>query len=463
MSEQSTPHSRISLVRGIGVGDGVALVVGGIIGSGVFLVPKDVSQQVESFGAVLLVWLAGGVLSLAGALSLGELGAAIPKTGGLYVYLREAYGRPLAFFYGWALFTIIHTGTIAALGAALGLYSGSVIQLYTGYELSIWGQRLIGVGSIALLTWVNCLGLGPGKWVQNIFTVAKVAGLGLVILLLLARGRPVELLATEFWPAGGLSFSMELLTAFGLALVAVLWAYEGWHTVTFSAGEFKNPVRDLPRALFLGTLAIVVIYAMANWAYYAVLPGSQVAMTDTVAATAMERTWGAWAGGLVSVLILVSIFGANNATVLLGPRLFYAMAREGLFFPAVARVHPRYRVPVVSIVVQGVWASLLVVMGTFGELIRSVISIHVIFYALAVAGVIVLRLRRPELPRPYRLPGYPLLPVLFVLAAAGLAANEISHFNVKQFAVLAIVAGGIPAYFLFRRYGRRATDYDEDE
>lgn len=463
MSEQSTPRSRVSLVRGIGVGDGVALVVGGIIGSGVFLVPKDVSQQVESFGAVLLVWLAGGVLSLAGALSLGELGAAIPKTGGLYVYLREAYGRPLAFFYGWALFTIIHTGTIAALGAALGLYSGSVIQIYSGYELGIWGQRLIGVGSIALLTWVNCLGLGPGKWVQNIFTVAKVAGLGLVIVLLLARGRPIELLATGFWPAGGVAFSMELVTAFGLALVAVLWAYEGWHTVTFSAGEFKNPVRDLPRSLFLGTLAIVIIYAMANWAYYAVLPGPQVAMSDTVAATAMEQTWGAWAGGLVSVLILVSIFGANNATVLLGPRLFYAMAREGLFFPAVAKVHPRYRVPVISIVFQGVWASLLVVMGTFGELIRSVISIHVIFYALAVAGVIVLRFKRPELPRPYKLPGYPILPVLFVLAAAGLAANEISHFNPKQFAVLAIVAAGIPAYFLFRKFGRRAADYDEDE
>lgn len=454
MSEQSTPRSRVSLVRGIGVGDGVALVVGGVIGSGIFRVPSEVSSHLGSFGAVLLVWVFAGMLSLAGALSLGELGAAMPRTGGLYVYIREAYGRPLAFLYGWALFTIIHTGTIAALGAVFGEYTGALT------DLGPWGQKLVGVGTIALLTWVNCMGLGPGKWVQNIFTVAKVAGLGLVILLLLVRGRPVELLANDFWPADGFSFA---LVPFGLAVVAVLWAYEGWHTVTFSAGEFKNPVRDLPRALLFGTLGIVCIYALANWGYYAVMPGSEVAGAATVAADAMQLTWGAGAGMLVSILILVSIFGANNATVLLGPRLFYAMAREGLFFPAVARVHPRYRVPVVSIVLQGIWASVLVLSGEFLELIESVVFTHWIFYALAVLGVIILRQKRPELPRPYKLPGYPVLPILFVLAAAGLTLNVLVEFNWKQMIGIGIVLAGIPAYFLFRKFGRRAADYDEDE
>jgi basic amino acid/polyamine antiporter, APA family len=452
MAEQQP--TRVTLLRGIRVGDGVALVVGGIIGSGIFLVPSEVSQRLESFGAVLLVWVAGGLLSLAGALSLGELGAAMPKTGGLYVYLREAYGRPLAFLYGWALFTIIHTGTIAALGAALGLYAAQLI------ELGPVGQKAVGVGSIALLTWVNCMGLGPGKWVQNIFTLAKVAGLGLVIVLLLTRGRPIELLTTDLLPAEGFSFA---LVPFGLALVAVLWAYEGWHTITFSAGEFKNPERDLPRSLFLGTLTIVIIYALTNWAYYAVLSGPEVATSPTVAATAMSLTWGEWAGAFVSLLILVSIFGANNATILLGPRLFYAMAREGLFFPAVARVHSRYRVPVVSIVLQGIWASLLVISGEFLELISSVVFTHWIFYALAVGGVIILRRKQPNLPRPYKLPGYPVLPLLFVLGAALLTVNVFFEFNWKQLIGFGIVLAGIPAYFLFKRYGRPAADFVEGE
>ncbi|HEX9759620.1 MAG TPA: amino acid permease [Candidatus Acidoferrales bacterium] len=441
-----------TLAREIGLKDGIALVVGGIIGSGIFLVPNEVSQRLDSFGAVILVWVFGGLLSLAGALSLGELGAAMPSTGGLYVYLREAYGRPLAFLYGWALFTMIHTGTIAALGAALGLYASQLMPL------GDVGQKAVGVGSIALLTWVNCMGLGPGKWVQNVFTVAKVAGLGLVIVLLLMRGKPIELLATEFWPADGFSFAV---VPFGLALVAVLWAYEGWHTITFSAGEFRNPVRDLPRSLAIGTLAIVIIYLFANWGYYAVLPGAEIAQTGTVAATAMTNTWGTWAGVFMSVLILVSIFGANNATVLLGPRLFYAMAREGLFFPAVGRVHPKYRVPVTSVIVQGVWASLLVISGTFLELINNVVFTHWIFYALAVAGVIVLRKKQPDLPRPYKLPGYPVLPVLFVLAAAGLTINVFMEFNWKQLIGIAIVLAGIPMYFVFQRFFKPMHDSDQ--
>ncbi|MGH9779671.1 MAG: APC family permease, partial [Candidatus Acidiferrales bacterium] len=381
MTHSDTP----TLAREIRLRDGVAIVVGGIIGSGIFLVPKDVSQQLTSFGGVMLVWIAGGALSLFGALALAELGTALPQTGGLYVYLKEAYGRPVGFLYGWGQLVAISSGTVATLAVAFGLYLSRLIPL-TQTE-----QKAVGVASILVLTWVNCIGLREGKLVQNVFTVAKVAGLSLVIVLLLARGRPLEMWSQNFWPEGG--FAPDWVP-FGIALVAVLWAYEGWHIITFSAGEFKQVRPDLARSLAIGTVIIVAIYLAANLAYYAVLPGAEIALSDTVAATAMTRTFGAGAAAFVSLLILVSIFGANNAQVLAAPRMYYAMARDGLFFESLGRVHPRYRTPVAAIVVQGIWASLLTLVGTFQQLFTYVVFTHWIFYALAVAAVVVLRRKR---------------------------------------------------------------------
>lgn len=445
MTNSETP----ALAREIRLRDGVAIVVGGIIGSGIFLVPKDVSEQLTSFGGVLLVWIAGGLLSLFGALALAELGAALPHTGGLYVYLKEAYGRPVGFLYGWGQLVAISSGTVATLAVAFALYLSRLIPL------GPWEQKAVGVASILVLTWVNCLGLRNGTRLQNVFTVAKVAGIGLVIVLLLARGRPLEMWSASFWPegsaVGGAGGFAPDWVPFGIALVAVLWAYEGWHIITFSAGEFKQVRPDLARSLALGTIIILAIYLAANLAYYAVLPGAEIAKSDTVAATAMTRTFGAGAAGFVSLLILVSIFGANNAQVLAAPRMYYAMARDGLFFESLGRVHPRYRTPVAAIVVQGIWASVLTLIGTFQQLFTYVVFTHWIFYALAVAGVIVLRVKRPELERPFRAPGYPLLPVLFVLSAAGLTLSVIVADPWRSLAGIAAILTGLPAYWFFRR------------
>lgn len=447
-----------TLLRELRLLDGTALVVGGIIGSGIFLVPRSVSEQLDSLGVVLLVWFAGGALSLFGALSLAELGAALPRTGGLFVYLREAYGPWAGFLYGWGQFTMISSGTIATLAVAFSLYLAQLLPL------SPAGQKAVGIGSILVLAGVNCVGLRAGKLVQNIFTLAKVGGLGLLVLLLLARGHPLALWSRDFWPREGVHFSWA---PFGVALVAVLWAYEGWHAVTFSAGEFKRPTRDLPRSLFLGTAAILAIYLITNLAYYGVLSGAQIAQSDTVAATAMTLTSGAMASAFVSVLILVSIFGANNAQVLLGPRVFYAMAKEGLFFSAFARVHPRYRTPVFSIVAQAVLASVLTLLGTFQELFTYVIFTHWIFYGAAVAAVVVLRRTRPGLERPFRVPAYPWLPLLFVLATFGITVSTIVAGPGHALLGIAFILTGIPAYAFFRRRsaprGETASSVSEGE
>ncbi|HXE76135.1 MAG TPA: amino acid permease [Candidatus Xenobia bacterium] len=440
-------QSALALAREIRLGDGVAIVVGGIIGSGIFLVPKDVSQQLDSFAGVLLVWIVGGALSLFGALALAELGAALPRTGGLYVYLSEAYGRPMGFLYGWGQLIAISSGTVATLAVAFGLYLSRLVPL------NATEQKVVGVASVLLLTGVNCLGLRRGTWVQNVSTLAKVGGLGLVIVVLLARGRPLEMWSQSFWPsdpaAGGAGGLNPAWIPFGVALVAVLWAYEGWHIITFSAGEFKRVRPDLGRSLAIGTVVIVAIYLAANLAYYAALPGAEIAQSDTVAATAMTRTFGAGAAGFVSLLILISIFGANNAQILATPRMYYAMARDGLFFESLARVHPRYHTPVAAIVTQGVWASLLTCIGSFQQLFTYVVFTHWIFYALAVAGVVVLRVKRPELERPFCVPGYPLLPFLFVLSAAGLTLSVIVADPWRSFAGVAAILTGLPAYGLF--------------
>jgi len=431
-----------TLSRELGLADATAIVVGTIIGSGIFLVPGAVAGQLESFGTVMLVWLVGGLLSLAGALALGELGAAFPGAGGLYVYLRHAYGRPVGFLYGWGLLVAIHSGSIATLAVAFALYLSQLVPLSTA------AQKGIGIGVIALLTAVNCLGIRAGKTVQNIFTVAKLGGLLLMTALLFARGRPGEMLSSNFWPESG---AAPAWMGFGVALVAVLWAYEGWHVVSFAAGEIRQPLRNLPVSLALGTLTILACYLLANAAYYSVLTPAEVRASNTVAATAISRAFGPAATGFLSLLILVSIFGATNGMVLTGPRVYYAMARDGLFFSAFARLSPRHHTPLAAILVQGVWASVLVLAGNFQQLFTYVIFSAWIFYGATVAGVIVLRHKRPELERPFRTPAYPWLPAIFALAAAALTLNTIVADPGGSAIGLSVLLSGLPVYLLFRR------------
>lgn len=449
-STNGLPLASKTLLRALSLRDATAIVAGTVIGSGIFLIPYSVATQLSSFSAVLLVWLLGGLLSLFGALALGELGAAFPGAGGLYVYLRHAYGKPVGFLYGWGLLTLIHSGSIATLAVAFRIY---LAQLF---PLTVFQQKSAGIICILALTAVNCFGVRSGKGVQNVLTIAKFGGLALMIGILFLWGH-ARLLAAAFLPRS--PFELQPVQ-FGIALVAVLWAYEGWHVVSFTAGEFKNAQRDLPRGLFCGTLLVVVTYISMNIAYYCVLTPHQIQNTERVAATAVSSALGPTAAVFVSVLILVSIIGATNGMILTGPRVYYAMAREGLFFPAFGTLSSRFRVPVLAIVIQGLWSACLTLLGTFQELFTYVVFTAWIFYGLAVAAVIVMRIRRPETPRPFTAPGYPWLPMLFTLAALGITLSAVVSSPLHALYGIGLIVCGLPLYaiFLARTRSKGAPD-----
>jgi basic amino acid/polyamine antiporter, APA family len=430
----------VGFARELNLADGTAIVVGTIIGSGIFLVPRSIAGELSSVAAVLLIWIAGGALSLFGGLALGELGAMFPEAGGLYVYLRRIYGRPLGFLYGWGLLTIIHSGSIATLAVAFRLYLGQMLSL------NPTAQKLVGVGCVLFLTGLNCLGLRPAKFVQNTSALAKIAGLATMIVFVLWRSH-------GHWPAVNLWFPANERTdwvRWGVALVAVLWAYEGWHVVSFTAGEFKRTRRDLPRALLYGTLIVVATYVLANLAYYSGLTRAEILQSDCVAATAMYHSFGPMGSASISALILVSIFGAANGMVLTGPRVYYAMAKDGLFLRSFTYLSPRSRTPIVGIVIQGVWASALTVLGTFTQLFTYVIFTSWIFYALVVGGVVMLRVREPNLKRDFRAPALLWLATPFVFAALGMTLSTILADPKHALIGIALILSGIPVYALSR-------------
>ena len=440
MSDSQKLDSKTGLVRELGRADGIALVVGTVIGSGIFLVPGPIAIQLHSLSAVLLVWTIGGLLSLSGALSLGELGSMYPGAGGLYVYLRHAFGRPVAFLYGWGLLSMIQTGSIATLAVGFSLYLSRLFPLSQGE------QKMTAIVGILLLTGANCFGLRLGKLVQNVSTVSKLAGLALLFLLLVWRGH-IHLLQSSLAPTASISRS---IVPFSTALVAVLWAYEGWHAVSFTAGEFRSPKRDLPLSLFAGTAICAAIYLLLNIAYYSVLTPLDLRVTDRAAATAVQTAYGAGTTALISVLILTSILGAMNGLILTGPRVYYAMARDRAFFRRLGQTSRRFHTPVLAIVTQGVWASLLTLIGSFQQLFTYVIFTAWIFYGLTVASVIVLRLRRPDLERSFRVPAYPWLPILFLLAALGITISTIVSDPVHACFGIAMILAGVPLYLFFR-------------
>jgi APA family basic amino acid/polyamine antiporter len=365
-------------------------VIGTIIGSGIFLVPHDVAQQVGSVEALMLVWLIGGVLPLAGALSLAELGTANPAAGGIYVYLRDAYGKLFAFLYGWALLLVINSGSVATLAVAFGIYSTTFVPL------SPLEQKFVAGGAIALLTWINILGVRKAAAVQTLFSLAKLAGLAIIMGAAFFSSHIVPVRATGSWPMPHTTAS-----SFGVAMIGVLWAYEGWHMLSFAAGEVKNPSRVLPRSYLVGTLVVLAVYLGANLAYLRVLPLPALAQHQRVAAKTMEILAGPRGATFVSALILCSIFGAINGTVLGGPRAYFAMARDGVLFPSVGRVHPRYATPAVALLIQGGWSILLASTGTYKQLYTYVIFTDWLFYAAATIAVVILRRKRPAMVRPF--------------------------------------------------------------
>ena len=417
--------------------DAVMIVVGTIIGSGIFLIPNSIAAQLHSLPAVLLVWVTGGILTIFGALSLGELGSMYPGTGGLCSYLRYAYGPLTAFLYAWGLLFMIQSGSIAALAVGFGLYMGQALKL------SLVGEKLVSVACILSLTFINCLGIRGGKLTQNCIAVAKAAGLVAIIVLAWAKGSRSIRILTALLPSIGHAFP---LARFGIALVAVLWAYEGWHVLSFVAGEMKRPTVDLPRALFAGTAIVMLVYLSANLAYYHVLSPAAIRSADAVASATVKALYGPVAAVSVSVLILVSILGATNGMILSGPRVYYAMARARIFPRLFGRIHQRFRTPTTALIVQGVWSSLLALSGTYQQLFTDVIFTAWIFYGLAVAGVLVLRRTRPNLERPFRVPGYPWLPLVFCAAAIGVVSSAIVERPEGALVGVGLVAAGVPVY-----------------
>jgi APA family basic amino acid/polyamine antiporter len=434
-----------SLVRTLRLRDIYLLFVGSVIGSGVFLVPATILRQVfGSVGMSLLVWIAGGVLSLLGALTYGELAAMNPEAGGLYIYIRDAFGSLTAFLYGWALFLVIASGTMATLAVAFSTYLRQIVPL-TSLE-----GKLVSVGMIAALTVVNVLGTRKSSDLQNWTTFIKIAAILIMTGALFIFGRGYSASIAAFWPA---HFDMSLAAGFGLAMISVLWAYEGWQWVTYSAGEMNNPQHDFPRASLAGGLTLIAIYLLPVCAYLAALGPVRAATEDTIAAAAVSTIASPWAAKLVAVMILISVFSAANSTQLTAPRVFYAMAKDKLFFRQLANVHPRFRTPAVAIIASGVWSAALAWTGTFQQLLTYVIFVGWIFYGLAGASIFVFRRRNPGAARPYHVPAYPWTPLLFVVASAALVLNTVVA-DWKDSAIgVGILLLGLPAYLFWRKRG----------
>jgi APA family basic amino acid/polyamine antiporter len=427
-----------TLRRTLGVTDLTLLVIGSVIGSGIFLVPSSVLRQTGSVRVALTVWFIGGLLSLFGALAYAELGAMDRSSGGLYAYIRDAFGRFPAFMYGWTLFFVIGAGTIATLAVAAANYMGQFAELLP------WHKRIIAVALLTTMAVLNVLSVRQSASVQNVATVIKVGAILVMSALLFALGNPPD--GGALVPAGG-----SLFASVGVATIAVLWAYEGWQYVTFSAGEALDPQRSVPRAISLGTLALVGIYMVANLAYLAALGPARVAASERVAGEATAAVLGAGAGRLIALAIIISMYSAAHSVVITAPRVFYSMARDGLFFRRLADVHPRFRTPAFAIVTSCAWGAVLAATGTFEQLLTYVVFIGWIFYALGAAAVIVLRRKAPNAERPFRVPGYPWTPILFVVAALLIVGNTIWTQPGRAAIGLGVVLIGAPAYLIWRR------------
>jgi APA family basic amino acid/polyamine antiporter len=480
---QITTNSQPSdLIKGLGLFDSTTLVMGSMIGSGVFIVAAEVSRQVRSPGLFFLTWVISGLMTVIAAVSYGELAGMMPKAGGQYVYLREAFGPLFGFLYGWTLFLVIQTGTVAAVAVAFGKFLGvfvpwvsaKTILLNFGtlpvfghpLALTVSSQQLIAILVLIFLSVLNIFGLRTGAGVQNVFTVLKVGALFGVIVLGIwwAFSHPVPASSLSgFWH--GAKWDLATLTVVSVALVGPLFSSDAWNNVTFTGSEVINPKRNLPLALFVGTTAVCIIYFACNWAYYRALPffgmpqgglmaqGIQHAAEDRVATAAVQVMLGGKGAGLMAAAIMISTFGCANGMIMAGARVYYAMAKDGLFFSSVGKVNPRYHTPAVSLLVQAVWASILTLTGTYNELLDYVIFAVVIFYILTIAGIFRLRRTRPDAPRPYRAWGYPVLPLLYIAFASFVELALLTHKPLRSLAGLSIVAIGIPVYYGWRGRG----------
>lgn len=440
------------LIRTLRFRDLLFLFVGSVIGSGIFRTPGPILRQVGgSAGLSLLVWIVGGVLSVLGALTYAELAARNPEAGGLYCYIRDGFGRASAFLYGWCLFLVIASGSVAALARVFSEYLGKVLPI------SPAEQTIVAVVMIGIVTAVNVWSTRKSSNLQNWTTLIKVGIIFLLSAVLLSMGRHAGELPRAM---GATQHGVNLWSNFGLAMIAVLWAYEGWQFGTYSAGEVVDPQKAFPRAFLLGSLILIGLYLVAVVAYLFALGPAGTASSDTVAANAVGEVLGPWAGKIVAFAILISTFSAANSVILTAPRVFYAMAHDGLFFKKLAVVHVNFHTPVFAVVALGIWSAVLVCageLGTFSKLIGGVIFIGWIFYGLGAAAIFPIRRASAGQPVPYHVPGYPWTPLIFVLAAAAIVGNAVylafrdpGHFK-NLTAAIVLFAIGLPAYFFWRK------------
>jgi len=466
--------------------DSTMIVIGSMIGSGIFIVSADIARTVGSPGYLLLVWLITGLVTVVAALSYGELAGMMPFAGGQYVYLREAYNPLTGFLYGWTLFLVIQTGTIAAVAVAFAKFTAVLIPWFGEHQvlvsiegLKISTAQVLAILSIAVLTSLNSRGLRTGKLVQDIFTIAKTAALLGLILLGILIGRNATAIAANFadlWHATWTHISegrilsieslsgLKLLAAIGVAMVGSLFASDAWNNITFTAGEVVNPKRIIPLSLAIGTGVVTLLYILANVAYLLILPlssspyapdvlgrGIQFAADDRVGTAAASMIFGEPAVIVMALFIMISTFGCNNGLILAGARVYYAMARDGLFFQRAGTLNTK-AVPSVALVVQGVWASLLCLSGTYGDLLDYVIFAVLVFYVLTVIGIFVLRKKKPDAERPYKAFAYPVLPAVYVVAAVAICIDLLICKPNYTWPGVVIVLLGIPVFFIWKKF-----------
>ena len=445
------------LVKGLGLMDATMLVIGSMIGSGIFIVAADIARQVRSPGLLIMTWVVTALLTIIAALSYGELAAAMPHAGGQYVYLREAFGPLYGFLFGWTMFLVIQTGTIAAVAVAFAKFAGVFFPSIAAdrFLLPFFStQQAVAVAVILLLTWVNTRGVKTGAAVQNTFTFAKTAALlGLIGFGFLAgrNSQAVTRNFDHFWQNADWTFSTVQVV--GVAMVGALFSSDAWNNVTFTAGEMRNPKRNLPLSLVLGVGIVSVLYLACNFVYLNALPleAIQTAPQDRVATAVAEKMFGPTGAQLIAAAIMVSTFGCVNGLILAGARVYYAMALDGLFFKSIATLSPKTSAPVTSLVWQCAWACLLTLTGRYNDLLDYVIFAVLLFYILTISGIFVLRRTRPQMERPYRAFGYPVLPLLYILIAGLIEILLLLYKPNYTWPGLIIVLLGIPVYFFWRK------------
>jgi APA family basic amino acid/polyamine antiporter len=493
----TAPVANPELVKGLGLTSATTLVMGSMIGSGIFIVSAEIAREVNSPGLLILAWCVTGFMTIVGALCYGELAAMMPKAGGQYVYLRESLGPLWGFLYGWTLFLVIQTGTIAAVGVAFGKFLGHFFPVMAAnrwllgpVHVGVWKpfgialgnmdmglnpQNLAAIVVVILLTTINIFGLKTGAAVQNVFTIAKVSALFLLIVAGIFFGRNPQAIAanfTDFWrwsavhsASGTLAGPfVGVLTILAVAQVGSLFSADAWNNVTFTAGEVKNPKRNLPLSLAIGTGVVILLYIAANFIYLTVLPmegsasgatvmerGIMHATSDRVGTAALEQMFGGSAAGIMAIAILISTFGCCNGLILAGARVYYAMAKDGLFFKATGEVQPRFRSPKNALIVQGIWTCILCLSGTYNDLLNYVIFAVLVFYILTITGLFVLRRTRPDAERPYRAIGYPILPAIYIVMALFIDVVLLRYQPQYTWPGLFIVLLGVPVYLIWSR------------